>query len=170
MRRRGGADALAVAYEVGRTPSTWATKPRLERRLDEAIRRLRGARAEQAVGETLNELRREGWTVLHDIEQRGEGNIDHIASGPGGIYLVETKARAYQDARLTKAKRQAAKLHADVGVWVTPVVCLHERRGKPFKTRGVWVVPRGELLEWLRVQRNPPVPFEQLAQFADRVA
>ena len=159
-----------MAYEVGRTPSTWAAKPPRERRVVHVLRRWRRAHAGAGFADTLDELRREGWIVLHDVEQRGEGSIDHVASGPGGIYLVETKARAYQDAQLTKARRQAAKLHADVGVWVTPVICLHERRGKPFKTQGVWIVPRAELLAWLRVQRNPPVPFEQLAQLADRVA
>ena len=39
----------------------------------------------------------------------------------------------------------------------------------PFRTKRVWVVPLGELLEWLRAQRNAPVEFERLARFADRL-
>ena len=147
-----------------------AAKLRLEQRADDAIRWLRGARAEEAVGDTLNELRREGWTLMHDVVQRGEGNIDHIASGPNGVYLIETKCRAYKDeTQLTKVKRQAAKLHEELGVWVTPVICLHERRGNAFRTKGVWVVPRVQLLDWLRAQRNQPVPFDRLARYADSV-
>lgn len=146
-----------------------AVKPYAERYVDDALRWLRGARAEQAVGETLNELRREGWVLMHDVGQRGEGNIDHIASGPHGVYLIETKARRYEDAQLTKVKRQAAKLHDELAIWVTPVICLHQRRSKPFKTHGVWVVPREQLLDWLRAQRNAPLPFERLTRFADRV-
>jgi hypothetical protein len=52
---------------------------------------------------------------------------------------------------------------------VTPVICLHARKGKPFRTQGVWVVPRERLLNWLREQHNQPVTFERLARFADRV-
>jgi len=57
----------------------------------------------------------------------------------------------------------------ELGVWVTPVKCLRVRKGKPFRTQGVWVVPHERLLDWLREQHNHPVPFERLARFADRV-
>jgi len=108
--------------------------------------RLRGlAWAEEDVGLTLNELWRESWTVMHDVEDPNGGNIDHIVSGPGGVFLVETKQRSYLDRHVPKIKRQAARLHDDLGVWVTPVLCLHQRAGKPFKTKGVWVVPRREI-------------------------
>lgn len=146
-----------------------AAKPYADRFTDEALRWLGGARAEQAVGETLNALRHEGWVLLHDVEQRGEGNIDHIASGPNGVFLIETKQRRYQDVHLVKAKRQAAKLHDELGVWVTPVICLHERDAEPFRARGVWIVPRLRLLDWLCVQQNKRVEFERLARFADSV-
>jgi hypothetical protein len=42
---------------------------------------------------------------MHDIEQGGEGNIDHLLSGPNGVYLVETKERRYDDRHLPKARR-----------------------------------------------------------------
>jgi len=146
-----------------------AAKPYAERYVDAQLRWRSGAQAEAAVGETLNALRREGWVLMHDIERAGEGNIDHVASGPGGVFLVETKARRYEEAHLVKAKRQAARLHDELGVWVTPVICLHARKAKPFRTQGVWVVPRERLLDWLREQHNQPVAFERLARFADRV-
>ncbi len=140
-----------------------------EQALAVALRWQRGALAEEAVGNALDELRREGWTLMHDVRQIGEGNIDHIAAGPTGVYLIETKATRYDLRHLTKVKRQAAKVHRELGVWVTPVVCLHDRAGSQFRTDGVWVVPRARLLQWLRAQKNPPVPFERLARFADRV-
>ena len=146
-----------------------AAKPYAERYVDEAVRWLRGARAEEAVGATLNELRREGWVVAHDIERPGEGNIDHLASGPNGVFMIETKARRYEEAHLVKAKRQAARVHDELGVWVTPVICLHERRGSPFRTKGVWIVPRERLSDWLLQQRNQPVSLDRLARFADHV-
>jgi hypothetical protein len=52
---------------------------------------------------------------MHDIEQDREGNVDHLVSGPSGVYLIETKHRRYADDQLRKAKRQAAKLHDELG-------------------------------------------------------
>lgn len=167
--------ALALGHHLSLTVSAFviaallAVKPHAERIVDSTLNWVRGAQAERAVGETLNELRANGWVVMHDIAQAGEGNIDHIVSGPTGVYLVETKERRYEDRHLTKAKRQAAKLHDELGVWVTPVICLCERDSEPFRTHGVWVVPRQHALTWLCSQRNRPVVFERLAQFADHV-
>jgi len=144
-----------------------AVRRRAEAYVDLHVRWLGGATAEEAVGLTLNELRREKWIVMHDVECEYGGNIDHIVSGPGGVFLVETKQRRYLDKHVPKAKRQAARLHDDLGVWVTPVLCIHQRAGQPFKTKGVWVVPRSEILGWLRSQHNTPVEFERLARFAD---
>lgn len=136
--------------------------------VDTAIRWLGGARAETSVGDELNNLQGEGFVVMHDIEQRREGNIDHLVSGPTGVFMVETKERRYEDHHLAKAKRQAAKIHDELGVWVTPVICIHRRRGhRPFKTQGVWIVPQPSLLEWIREQRNTAVESERLARYAD---
>ena len=147
-----------------------AVKPIAEAYIDRQLNWRRGAVAEQTIGELLNQLRYEGWIVMHDIEQEYEGNVDHLLSGPGGVFMVETKWRRYQDKHLTKAKRQAVKLHDELGVWVTPVIALCERqKPTPFKTKGVWVVPRQSLLEWLREQRNTTLEFERLARFADRL-
>jgi Nuclease-related domain len=151
----------------------WVAQRYGSRYIDVTARWFRGAHAEESVGVMLNELRREGWILMHDVEQKYEGNIDHIAWSPkGGVFLIETKARRYEAAHLTKVKRQAAKLHDELGSWVTPVICLHERRnGKPFRPdKVVWVVPRQHLLEWLRAQRNKPVPFERLARYADHIS
>jgi hypothetical protein len=101
-----------------------------ERKLDLAVRWRRGWVAERSVGEELNRLRWDGFIVMHDVPQRGEGNIDHIVSGPTGAYLIETKARGYQADHLVRARRQAAKLQAELGTWVTPVICLNERESK----------------------------------------
>lgn len=131
---------------------------------------LRGARSEEAVGEALAGLGRDGYTVLHDIRQEFEGNIDHLVSGPSGVYMVETKHRRYETDQLRKAKRQAAKLHDELGVWVTPVICLDKRRDRdPFRHHGVWIVCRTRLVTWMKAQRNPVLDFDRLAAFADRL-
>jgi hypothetical protein len=142
-------------------------RPYVEGYVDRHVRLRSGTRAEVAVGETLEQLRRDGWIVMHDIERPGAANFDHIASGPNGVFLIETKDRRYEDRHLARVKGQAAWLHDQVGVWVTPVICIRARRGGPFRTRGVWVVPLSELVNWLLAQRNAPVEFERLARFAD---
>jgi uncharacterized membrane protein YsdA (DUF1294 family) len=134
---------------------------------DDLDRWVLGDKAERAIGELLNELRNEGFIVMHDVEQSGEGNIDHIVSGPTGVYMIESKAKRYPDEALLKARRQAAKLHDELDSWVVPVICIHERDREPFRHEKVWIVPEQHLLDWLRAQKNAPVPFERLARFAD---
>jgi Nuclease-related domain len=165
--------ALAVGHRLGIGAAAGflalvlAAKPFARRYIDEHVRWLRGARAEEAVGRTLNELRREEWVVMHDIKPARGANLDHLASGPNGVYLVETKERRFEDPHLRRVKGQARQLREELGVWVTPVICIHRRNGKPFRTDGVWVVPRIELLDWLRTQRNHPVESARLEKFAD---
>jgi hypothetical protein len=89
-----------------------------------ADRWARGAHAESIVGYVLEKLRKLGFEVVHDIPQPGEGNIDHLVSGPSGVFMIETKRWEYDAWHLRKAKRQAAKLATELGVWVTPVICL----------------------------------------------
>ena len=153
--------AAAALYSVARAA---------ERQGKSAARWTYGGRSEEGVGETLNGLRHEGFIVMHDIEEPGEGNVDHLVSGRSGVFLVETKHRSYELQHLRKAKRQAAKLHDELGIWVTPVVCLDQRRGKPpYRHDGVWIVCREDVAEWVRRQRNAQLPFARLAAFADRL-
>jgi hypothetical protein len=53
----------------------------------------RGAEGEEVVGGILEDLREQGWCVIHDVSF-GRGNIDHIVVGPGGVFTIETKSRA----------------------------------------------------------------------------
>lgn len=59
------------------------------------LRCRRGLIAEQAVGQQLNELMRDGYHVFHDLCFPGE-NVDHVVVGPGGIFCIETKYRRKQ--------------------------------------------------------------------------
>lgn len=52
-----------------------------------------GARAEETVGETLNQLRAYNWTIEHDIPVPRWGNVDHLAISPSGKYFcIDTKS------------------------------------------------------------------------------
>jgi hypothetical protein len=52
-----------------------------------------GLRGEQAVGEALQEVGHCGFRAFHDFPSGDNWNIDHIAVGPPGVFLIETKAR-----------------------------------------------------------------------------
>jgi hypothetical protein len=137
-------------------------------RVDELVRWRRGGLAEESVGRTLDELRDDGWTVLHDVPDPRGGNIDHIVSGPNGVYLVETKAGGWAtDDQLRKVKRQAARLKKDVGVWVSPVLCLHGRRGGTARQGVVTILPTSQLRDWIGAQKNPPADPDRFGRFVD---
>jgi hypothetical protein len=74
-------------------------------KLEEEIRRWRfGMRGEQAVAEKLarGEVAAAGYRVFHDLpaESRGKKfNIDHVVVGPGGVFVLETKARPRRKAK-----------------------------------------------------------------------
>jgi hypothetical protein len=128
------------------------------RRVDDVIHWLKGSNAETAVGEELDRLVTEGFTVRHDLDHLVGGNIDHVVSGSTGVYMVETKARGYLDRHLGKAKWHAKVVSDRLGgVWVTPVICIHRPGAGPFLTKGVQVVPIHCINDWIRRQRNATI-------------
>lgn len=129
-------------------------------------RGLKGRNGEAVVGEALEGLRWEQYIVLHDVPFAGQGNIDHLVSGPNGVFLVETKFGSYLPVHLKKARRQAAQLSGDLGVAVTPVLCVAETESGTYRHGGVQVVGFDALLPWIRAQSNAPVEFERLARFS----
>jgi hypothetical protein len=52
-----------------------------------------GLRGEQAVAETLHQLTDCGFRAFHDLQAGQDWNIDHVAVGRKGVFLIETKAR-----------------------------------------------------------------------------
>jgi hypothetical protein len=64
------------------------------RRLIKKRRDIRlGLDCEMAVGQELNSLMRDGYSVFHDVPAEGF-NIDHIVVGSNGVFAVETKGRS----------------------------------------------------------------------------
>jgi hypothetical protein len=53
----------------------------------------RGAAGEAATADALDELTRRGWTTFHDVRWPGRqrANIDHIAVGPAGVFVIDSK-------------------------------------------------------------------------------
>lgn len=74
-----------------------ATDSAAEAELQRALRTQKnwsqGAEGERLVAHTLGALERYGWLLLHDIRWPGrqKANIDHVAIGPGGVLVIDTK-------------------------------------------------------------------------------
>jgi hypothetical protein len=71
---------------------------RLERRANYYL----GFFGERYVAECLDPLKARGWFIFHDIPcvgATGKFNLDHVALGPGGVWVVETKTRRKGNAR-----------------------------------------------------------------------
>jgi hypothetical protein len=52
----------------------------------------RGAAGERRTARLLAPLERHGWAILHDLAIPGtQANIDHLAIGPGGVVVIDTK-------------------------------------------------------------------------------
>lgn len=138
-----------------------------QQRSEQAVAWVTGSRAEREVGSLLNELREDGALVFHDVELT-RGNIDHVVALPRGAYLVETKARRYEERNLKETKRRAHWLHERVGYWVTPVICLAGRPDRPYRRDGVWIMGRDHLLGWLRSRRGRPVDVASVREALTR--
>ena len=97
-----GSDVFLVGMLMGVIALLWAVRA-LQRiwRLEDEIRNWRfGLRGEQAVAEKLasRELAAAGYVAFHDVPGDGKWNIDHVVVGPGGVFVLETKARARRKA------------------------------------------------------------------------
>jgi hypothetical protein len=127
-----------------------------------------GTTAEQWIAQELRKLRRRGWKVVsHTIPKSGD--IDHIAIGPGGLLVVETKWRsdptAFDDqdwlttecrkvsenARLIRLSLQARLQDAPTR---TAFVCWSPsgssgRSSEPVEIKGVTVISGPRLPAWL---------------------
>ena len=155
----------------------------------DAIAWRRGAVGERRTARLLGPLERHGWAILHDLAvPRSPANIDHLAIGPGGVFVIDSKqyrGRLQLDPSgrlwhgrypLAPALRavsfeadQAAQVLPDPGVVVKPIVAVHGAQvpwGKVVMD-GVPVVPARRLPSMLC--RLPPVLGpERVAVLADQ--
>jgi hypothetical protein len=167
--------ALLLAGLAGLVPALallavgYAAREFADPRLESGVRWGKGGNAEVAVGTALDSLRQEGYVVMHDLDRVVPGNVDHLVSGPSGVFMIETKFRRYENSDLPKARRVAKTVADDLGIrWVQPVICCAKRSYGPIADKGVAVVGLQQLLPYVRSQANPTAPFERLAAFADR--
>lgn len=50
-----------------------------------------GASGERRTAKALRKLQADGWHAVHDVERRINGNVDHIVTGPRGVFILDSK-------------------------------------------------------------------------------
>src|SRR5438445_1483820 len=130
-------------------------------------RRDLGAGGEEHVGSVLAALD-ERWSVIHDV-RIGAGNIDHIVIGPGGVFAIETKARAgnvrvrdVHGATVYQARAQRRALEGIAGCAVEPLLVFSRAWvDRPLARRGgVRVLPARMLVAHLRARPTALEPAD----------
>ncbi len=154
-----------------------------------------GAWGEQATAKALRALEHDGWVVLHDLDA-GRGNVDHIAVGPGGVYLLDSKrlggsvtvdggnvtVRRLDDPDLSyqhpgsghllslaRQTHQRVLASSRLNTWVTPVMVVWAEFPQRFVEDRCVYVHGEELAAWLR-SRPPRISPGRVRQVADAVA
>ena len=136
-----------------------------------------GADGERLVAHELDALHDRGWRVLHDVHWPGrpQANLDHVAIGPGGVVVIDTKnwsgsvstsggVLRCSGYRKTKESEAVAQMAAAVAALLEPqhralvggaVALVQQEQAPTVVEAGTVVVGRGHLAEWLA--SAPPV-------------
>lgn len=152
---RGAAVDQAAIERLRRNQQAWAA----------------GAEGERRVADSLASLERFGWAMLHDVRwpDRARANVDHIAIGPGGVFVIDAKnwsgdvrvtptavrQNGYGRAPALEGVKQAAAavtaiLEPQHRSAVRGVMCLAGQQDQPVTTvDGVLVCGRWELPQHL---------------------
>lgn len=152
-----------------------------------------GAEGERKTASYLAGLEATGFIVRHDRRVPGYGgNVDHIAIGPTGVWIIETKSyrgrvEVYgdrlevndqpRDRIVDQVYKEAVALQvalgaalSSLGVTVSPVLCLHRAKLGWFEksVRGVRIVDGRGLVKLLR-GGDPRLSDEQVQTLASEV-
>jgi hypothetical protein len=148
------AAVVAVAARPDRDPGRW----------------LRGAAGEEATAALLEGLPRRRWVLYHDRSVPGSAaNLDHVAIGPTGVWMIDTKTfRAPLRAGWRSVRAGDHPVDTGPAAWeaaivadrldteVTAVLAVHgeglPRRGR--RVGGVAVLPAAAVPDRLRRRRG----------------
>ncbi|KQZ67111.1 nuclease-related domain-containing protein [Nocardioides sp. Root151] len=145
----------------------------------------RGADGELATAEVLEPLEAQGWVVRHDVAWPGRprANIDHVAIGPGGVYVIDSKnwsgdvvvrdrglrqkGRSRESTVEAAAEAARAVSEALGGVPVTDVLCFTGDAALEGWVDDVLVCSTGNVAELLTT-RPPTLHDEAVERFVRR--
>ena len=99
LRWLASAPPNPLAYTIVAAVAVGLLFVRVLPRLREAGFRLSiGIEGEKHVAEVMDQLKGDGYRIIHDIVER-DYNIDHVLLGPTGVYVIETKTRSKRSDR-----------------------------------------------------------------------
>lgn len=145
-----------------------------------------GAEGERRTAQALAGVEAQGWVVLHDLHWPGRplANLDHVAVGPGGVVVIDSKMwsgridvkhgtlrqNGYRrsealEGATAAAAAVAALLEPQHRLLVSSVICLVDQPTPAHQPALVQVISSGELAEHLR-----QLPSRLAPQDVDRVA
>jgi len=136
----------------------------------------RGARGEEYVGSILEELRADGWLVIHDAELE-RSNVDHIVLGPAGLFTIETKSnpgpisvQRLHGRLIRQVQLQKERVEKLVDATAEPLLVYSrahvDRPGR--RRKGIRVLEANMLPGFL--EEHPPVlSDEQVAELGERL-
>ena len=166
--------AVALGFEI------WGTSAHIT-----AYRK--GAEGERLTGRTLEKL--PGYVILHDRKIPGsKANIDHVAIGPAGVFVIETKnykgeVKARGDELFIAGRRRTsiveqtwreavavqgvlAEHMARLAIDVVPVLCIHGSQVPWATVQGVRIVgPNG--LRKLIIKAPNKISGEEISVLVD---
>jgi len=143
-----------------------------------AASKMMGVSGEAMTVDDLRSLRRQGWRLVNGLKLDPRRDIDHVAVGPGGVLVVETKWSGnawplngggfqFMESTMKNAAERAADNAKDVANWLTETVPLvpitsivvlwtgSDEGGTGWKTgrNGHTVLVHGpDLRRWLRTE------------------
>jgi hypothetical protein len=97
---------LALAIAALGTYRIWRLRPRMRDMIQ-------GVRGEQRVGQSLEELRLDGYSVFHALDPDEGGNIDHVLIGPAGVFALDTKTLSIPADRAARIVYDGTRLRID---------------------------------------------------------
>lgn len=71
-----------------------------------------GVQGERDAACTLEDLRPAGYRFFHDLEAE-RGAVDHVAIGPAGVFVIETKTRSKPVGRHAKVEYDGTRVLVD---------------------------------------------------------
>jgi hypothetical protein len=146
----------------------------------------RGAAGERLTAQALRDLPAGEWLVLHDLRWPGRrfANIDHIAIGPGGIFVIDSKnwsgdvavrGQALRQNGRSREKAVAATADSAIAVsellpgpWakvVHPVICFAGETGPSGWARDVMLCTTSSVTGMLTTRKARLTP-EQVSEGA----
>lgn len=132
-----------------------------------------GAEGERRTAAVLEQLQEHGWVLIHDVIRPGKdrANIDHLAVGPGGVVIIDSKAwngtvqvqagvLVYKNRRYPKALDKVSQQAGEVSALLAPhhrrlctaLVCLVGQPTPGEQSAVVPVIGLDELIDHIRAR------------------